>query len=138
MTVYEMRISDWSSDVCSSDLADRDRRHLRHEFPAHARTALGARLPLRAWPDGQRLRPALLALQAHRLAVAPSSPNGRGCCESYATGPTRGSGSSRISGRVRPVSFANRRGTSAFACARSEEQTSELQSLMSLSYAVFC
>src|SRR3546814_7939697 len=23
-TAYEMRISDWSSDVCSSDLADRD------------------------------------------------------------------------------------------------------------------
>src|SRR3546814_11641248 len=30
-TAYEMRISDWSSDVCSSDLqlADRDRRNRR-------------------------------------------------------------------------------------------------------------
>src|SRR3546814_23722 len=26
-TAYEMRISDWSSDVCSSDLAHRHRRH---------------------------------------------------------------------------------------------------------------
>src|SRR3546814_10411884 len=26
-TAYEMRISDWSSDVCSSDLEDRDDRH---------------------------------------------------------------------------------------------------------------
>src|SRR3546814_1877030 len=25
-TAYDMRISDWSSDVCSSDLAHRDRR----------------------------------------------------------------------------------------------------------------
>src|SRR3546814_4994247 len=25
-TAYEMRISDWSSDVCSSDLSDRQRR----------------------------------------------------------------------------------------------------------------
>src|SRR3546814_9481253 len=29
-TSYEMRISDWSSDVCSSDLVG-DRRHLRFE-----------------------------------------------------------------------------------------------------------
>src|SRR3546814_13896902 len=28
-TAYEMRISDWSSDVCSSDLRKRDRRHPR-------------------------------------------------------------------------------------------------------------
>src|SRR3546814_15980387 len=26
MTAYEMRISDWSADVCSSDLVDRDQR----------------------------------------------------------------------------------------------------------------
>src|SRR3546814_3826765 len=29
-TAYEMRISDWSSDVCSSDLAERDQRISRH------------------------------------------------------------------------------------------------------------
>src|SRR3546814_5425488 len=28
-TAYEMRISDWSSDVCSSDLADGIERHRR-------------------------------------------------------------------------------------------------------------
>src|SRR3546814_17417206 len=32
-TAYEMRISDWSSDVCSSDL-DRALLHLRHELLA--------------------------------------------------------------------------------------------------------
>src|SRR3546814_1701299 len=37
-TAYEMRISDWSSDVCSSDLlqpARRAPRDLRHRAPAH-------------------------------------------------------------------------------------------------------
>src|SRR3546814_8437025 len=29
-TAYEMRISDWSSDVCSSDLLKIDELHLRH------------------------------------------------------------------------------------------------------------
>src|SRR3546814_1880335 len=40
MPAYDMRISDWSSDVCSSDLV-------------HARSPLGARAPclsLGAWP----------------------------------------------------------------------------------------
>src|SRR3546814_3217744 len=32
-TAYEMRISDWSSDVCSSDLARRDRRPRDRRFP---------------------------------------------------------------------------------------------------------
>src|SRR3546814_9211284 len=30
-TAYEMRISDWSSDVCSSDLADEDEGADRHQ-----------------------------------------------------------------------------------------------------------
>src|SRR3546814_2659404 len=32
-TAYEMRISDWSSDVCSSDLLP---RHAQHRWPAGA------------------------------------------------------------------------------------------------------
>src|SRR3546814_5643386 len=41
MTSYEMRISDWSSDGCSSDL------HIRHLLPAGAEIATldAARLP---------------------------------------------------------------------------------------------
>src|SRR3546814_4942349 len=42
-TAYEMRISDWSSDVCSSDLADGDRQHRWNaERPVGARGAEGA------------------------------------------------------------------------------------------------
>ena len=37
-----------------------------------------------------------------------------------ATGPTRGSGSSRIRGNARPLSFANRRGTRALRCAQAQ------------------
>src|SRR3546814_17675989 len=32
-TAYEMRISDWSSDVCSSDLGDANRNALRYLHP---------------------------------------------------------------------------------------------------------
>src|SRR3546814_4723918 len=41
-TAYEMRISDWSSDVCSSDLADRPRRALRPENPPDSRACAPA------------------------------------------------------------------------------------------------
>src|SRR3546814_7992344 len=38
-TAYEMRISDWSSDVCSSDLTD-------HQFCVHAELMVGLGLLL--------------------------------------------------------------------------------------------
>src|SRR3546814_5766090 len=94
-----MRISDWSSDVCSSDLPRRalrgrqlqpQRQHCREPAVRHA---AGAELRLRR-PGPQRHR-------RHRPA--------RG-------GAARG---------LRPD-------------GRSEEHTSELQSLMRISYAVFC
>src|SRR3546814_2536983 len=70
-TAYEMRISDWSSDVCSSDLA---------------------------W-DSPTKTP---------ITLSPS----------YEV--------------ITPPSFRT------IVAARSEEHTSELQSLMRISYAVFC
>src|SRR3546814_20037080 len=36
-TAYELRISDWSSDVCSSDLADTDSHNFRTQFPERRR-----------------------------------------------------------------------------------------------------
>src|SRR3546814_9622035 len=41
MTAYEMRISDWSSDVCSSDLWTVARRELRQARPARQRLRIG-------------------------------------------------------------------------------------------------
>src|SRR3546814_15686376 len=68
-TAYEMRISDWSSDVCSSDLRCRracrharrrgpvhrlrtDRRGVRPPRPRHARRAAAAREQARAHEAG--------------------------------------------------------------------------------------
>src|SRR3546814_9014850 len=109
-TAYDMRISDWSSDVCSSDLHFRD----RHEI---------ARIDLRfiflgaARPHGA-LHPGL-ALQGrerflHRLV-------GRQLAHADALGLVGGN--------------AERH---PLLLERSEEHTSELQSLMRISYAVFC
>src|SRR3546814_4716579 len=88
-TAYEMRISDWSSDVCSSDLA--------MSAPA---SASASAMP---WPIPV-LAPVTIATRFERskglvIALTP-------------TGRCRG--------------------------RRSEEHTSELQSLMRISYAVFC
>src|SRR3546814_5135198 len=94
-----MRISDWSSDVCSSDL----RR--------------GKRLSRALHREGGDPVPALL----HRLHRQP--PRRR-----VAT---------TLGVRPRPGQRRGARGHGPER-ARSEEHTSELQSLMRISYAVFC
>src|SRR3546814_129196 len=40
-TAYEMRISDWSSDVCSSDLSAHDSRRAEHSFLCNTRLLVG-------------------------------------------------------------------------------------------------
>src|SRR3546814_1932812 len=92
-----MRISDWSSDVCSSDLH---------------RQLLAVRASARRAPD--------LAGGALRQAAARD----RAPAEFHS--PLQGQGQQGDAG-AEP-----RQG------ARSEEHTSELQSLMRTSYAVFC
>src|SRR3546814_7939715 len=95
-----MRISDWSSDVCSSDLLDR----LGIGRAVNKRAFLYLHLLDRAcWPlsdmlDGKRLRVRRLGGEDQRR-------------QDQAVGLVIG---------------------------RSEEHTSELQSLMRISYAVFC
>src|SRR3546814_5006969 len=102
-----MRISDWSSDVCSSDLL-----HARI-VGARDRVAVGrAQLDIvhRRNVEVERRQPVLImALEARELAVAR-----RDDVEFILAHPVGG----------------HRR--------RSEEHTSELQSLMRNSYAVFC
>src|SRR3546814_2368568 len=53
-TAYEMRISDWSSDVCSSDLQPVERQHggEQSRHPDHARRDAGEDLWL--GPDAER------------------------------------------------------------------------------------
>src|SRR3546814_1449312 len=89
-TAYEMRISDWSSDVCSSDLAGLVQDH-----------AIRGRLNIASPSD--------IAIHRHYGGKIRLRPTG-----------------------LRPPPAAYRQ------IPRSEEHPSELQSLMRISYAVFC
>src|SRR3546814_6380101 len=103
-----MRISDWSSDVCSSDL----------EIAAKGRIA------------GKR----------RHLCVAPAmrgEKGGRMVGRNHRSGhrASQAGGTDAVKARAAPPPEI----VSASACGhRSEEHTSELQSLMRISYAVFC
>src|SRR3546814_2631047 len=110
-TAYEMRISDWSSDVCSSDLAT-------SPFAADRFRHRGQS----AGPDQRSRRRSAAFWPASRLQHDGSQA---GYIGQNAGGVTRLSRTCRHSQEARsPV--------------RSEEHTSELQSLMRISYAVFC
>src|SRR3546814_4901118 len=95
-----MRISDWSSDVCSSDLPDAARA------TAHRRWNIRAARGRGRSPSGD----------ADKAKNPPPARRDRRC---------------------RPAA-RHSAGRTAPNGDRSEEHTSELQSLMRISYAVFC
>src|SRR3546814_6046875 len=103
-----MRISDWSSDVCSSDLLSRA-SGAGSTVPTGASTAAA---PC-AMACGMKSRPS---------ARLPGSAAKRQPADTL-----------RLSA-VRPLISTSDKA----APGRSEEHTSELQSLMRISYAVFC
>src|SRR3546814_10433736 len=112
-TAYDMRISDWSSDVCSSDLEDaehggRARRRRRHA--ANLVDAIG----------GADRRPFLRLI-------------GRKVGERHLRGVARRL-RHRLDDRLRVGAGVK----GVRPARRSEEHTSELQSLMRISYAVVC
>src|SRR3546814_3190590 len=114
-----MRISDWSSDVCSSDLRGGagTRRH-----------AAVRPLPLRPLIllENRLLGPILESFQLRM---------NRNCAIRMERGATMGpEGDLEVGLRLDLVKTA----TFAVLHFRSEEHTSELQSLMRTSYAVFC
>src|SRR3546814_2127009 len=112
-----MRISDWSSDVCSSDLTSGSRlrpgRSPPETLPQPAPVSIGRGAP------------------AFHPCKWPSTPVGPGRtlppvslgCQYFPPGRTRNGCQPQEDFRLRK---------------RSEEHTSELQSLMRSSYAVFC
>src|SRR3546814_6759374 len=82
-TAYEMRISDWSSDVCSSDLRDRDHdRHGREQVDrqrVRRSSAVGVALDLVLGGLGQDLEG--LGELGHRIDLAhPGQEIGRASC----------------------------------------------------------
>src|SRR3546814_10383593 len=114
-----MRISDWSSDVCSSDLFDE---------AAVVRHAKGDRLLLVLLLQHLQDGLSLITLRlGHRCAGANEG-------ESSAERQNLPHDEPRIRLSFQRSPFADR---TAFH-RRSEEHTSELQSLMRISYAVFC
>src|SRR3546814_1492105 len=115
-----MRISDWSSDVCSSDLhehltvLEQDRWRHRTQRPLAGRDGVG-----RALDEPEAVRHPWFRSEIVHLVVEEEA---------------------RVAGDfadpeqiIDRVSDGDR-----VALFRSEEHTSELQSLMRISYAVFC
>src|SRR3546814_4643692 len=66
-TAYEMRISDWSSDVCSSDLPG-DRRRIRWRAEVQARQA-GRHVRALARREGKRMTGPATMLQLENITV---------------------------------------------------------------------
>src|SRR3546814_5754988 len=122
-----MRISDWSSDVCSSDLYVRGLIGRRHREPAGVAAVRSARtVGVVRWNDVEsRIRRQLGDEFRHRDDMARAAV---GENESYAL--RRKLRRERQIGTARPQHREN--------AGRSEEHTYELQSLMRISYAVFC
>src|SRR3546814_6078435 len=163
-TAYEMRISDWSSDVCSSDLvlaAARaglfEQRHACLDQRRQQRRQGGRTVSLVGVDADPRIRAARtyrtyargielritgeLQLQRARLGegggafghhgriVRADRERGQQGAHAVESGelPHRHAGALRLEFPQRAVERV-----------RSEEHTSELQSLMRISYAVFC
>src|SRR3546814_4437380 len=118
-TAYEMRISDWSSDVCSSDLRCWRAEARRQSHPG--RTASGTPGPVRSWRSRSRIGWSGVRAIARALSPAASSRDS-------VAGPAP----------RRQRQRRRARATDPPTGSRSEEHTSELQSLMRISYAVFC
>src|SRR3546814_3564333 len=129
-----MRISDWSSGVCSSDLPARFRSGAADKWPSDRGTCAPRRQHGRLPPDDdrsvaggrERLRRRTYIVR-HRVA----EPRRRRIAAS-ATGNQPVTGAHRQAAVPNPDSDGR-----AIPC-RSEEHTSELQSLMRNSYAVCC
>src|SRR3546814_7604448 len=109
-TAYEMRISDWSSDVCSSDLGRRSQAALNYINTTSYRHGKATELDISA------------------NLVGDSSQCSNCRADRYALRSVRS-----IAAKL-PLTLM----TIWSPAARSEEHTSELQSLMRISYAVFC
>src|SRR3546814_2145108 len=133
-TAYDMRISDLSSDVCSSDL-HRVGQARRRRVGTGEQARIGVEIVDKARLRRRRRQRAETGVgikyrqQGQRDAALRSGVDDRaaGLCRV---------GIGRAAGGVVQIMKLADAGEAAFQ--RSEEHTSELQSLMRISYAVFC
>src|SRR3546814_9070567 len=112
-TAYEMRISDWSSDVCSSDL---EANAAKGDHLGVGRRCLPGQVQAVADEIGQILNDRILIIMGEDDGVTLLAQ------------PVD------LRAQVQPCEFAPEH----VQPCRSEEHTSELQSLMRISFAVFC
>src|SRR3546814_5735624 len=113
-----MRISDWSSDVCSSDLVA-------------ARRALGRMGEMLFQRRKHRPEATVHLLQHHHIGPRIDDRLRR-------AGGVRVACPDIVRQQMNLRRVCRRGGNIAQPFGRSEEHTSELQSLMRISYAVFC
>src|SRR3546814_1370408 len=125
-----MRISDWSSDVCSSDLPGAG-AILALALAGDSGARVHLRKPLRL--GGSALDACLGDMK--RGGPEIGTARHRACLEFVQHRVVEGA--PPVGGQRRLVR-RRRRVQRRIAAARSEEHTSELQSLMRISYAVFC
>src|SRR3546814_4564527 len=115
-----MRISDWISDLCSSDL------------PTHTHQVPQVGLP--------QIEPVASQIAVNSIpgtAIARAAIPASGWHQTSWTSPATASPvQPPIPSQAEGTWIYNMRAVSP--CLRSEEHTSELQSLMRISYAVFC
>src|SRR3546814_2259305 len=117
-----MRISDWSSDVCSSDLRTAFRRMpLLGTKPAYCWRASWSRASNSSLGSVKRARRAFMVARDDSIAARVSALG------TFSSNGKAWSLATRVS-VMRTTSET----------VRSEEHTSDLQSLMRSSYAVFC
>src|SRR3546814_6280056 len=143
-TAYEMRISDWSSDVCSSDLLPVAFAFaVRHVFAAFDNRQIGVeKMVADAALQGEAPRETadmpvveeqatdatwFISMLEEEIVVAPFLQR-RICRCAVAVGET-------VAGRARGRMPMLRIVFKSVVRRRSEEHTSELQSLMRISYA---
>src|SRR3546814_3434091 len=111
-----MRISDWSSDVCSSDLVSKFKALAGAGIVLDVNT--GEVLAMVSLPD----------FNPNNIADATEDELRNNVTQSvYELGST-----------FKPIAIAAAIDMGVETSMRSEEHTSELQSLMRISYAVFC
>src|SRR3546814_7783891 len=139
-----MRISDWSSDVCSSDLhfSDGAKAELRHDLTKLFRDEEEIVDDIFGLAGKARAQHRVLRRNADRAGVqmtfahhdAPGGDQRRGCKAELVRAQQRADRDVAAGAKT----AVHLPGDAAAQAVRSEEHTSELQSLMRTSYAIFC
>src|SRR3546814_8480251 len=126
-TAYEMRISDWSSDVCSSDLIDvEERMYAAGQIPGSFFRS-----------EGRPGEDAILTCRLIDRPLRPTFKKGlRNEVQVVITVMALNPDAPYDVLAINAASLSTQ--LSGLPFSRSEEHTSELQSLMRISYAVFC